>query len=239
MAETKVQPSPNRLANLPEKPLPMGRISYEQFLEWAEEDTHAEWVDGEIVMPSPASYKHQNIKGFLETAIRLFVEAYDLGIVLSAGFQMKLPGETGSGREPDLLFVAKTRMAQIQTTYLQGPADLAVEIISPESVERDRQTKFAEYAEGGVPEYWLIDPTTDQATFYRLDKNNQYQAITPDGEGRYNSQALPGFWLRAEWLWQTPLPHIEEVMLDIGGETYFHRQMEKFQKRGFLPPNPL
>lgn len=46
----------------------------------------------------------------------------------------------------------------MKETYLDGPADLVVGIVSPDSVGRDRGEKFYEYAQGGVPEYWLIDP---------------------------------------------------------------------------------
>ena len=44
---------------------PPGLISFEAFLEWMDEDTHTEWVDGEIIMTSPASAEHQDIKVFL------------------------------------------------------------------------------------------------------------------------------------------------------------------------------
>lgn len=40
--------------HLPDKPLPTGPyISYDEFFEWADEDTLAEWVDGRIEMSSP------------------------------------------------------------------------------------------------------------------------------------------------------------------------------------------
>jgi hypothetical protein len=34
------------------------KLSYEEFLDWCDEDTLAEWVDGEIIMYSPASLIH-------------------------------------------------------------------------------------------------------------------------------------------------------------------------------------
>lgn len=216
---------------------PDGKISYTAFLEWADEDTHAEWVDGEIEMSSPASYQHQDIKGFLESVMRSFVEANDLGQILSAGFQMKLPGKKGSGREPDVMFIAKANLGLLQKTYLDGPADLAIEIISPESQERDRVEKFKEYAIGGVLEYWLIDQERQEAQFFQLDVNNQYQTITPDSEGKYFSQSLPGFWLQMNWLWMSPKPQIDNVLYDIDPEGHARRQIEQLQNRGFLP-NP-
>ena len=190
------------------------KMTYEEFLAWADEDTLAEWVDGEVVMTSPASYRHQDVRGFLEAVLRPFVEERKLGIVQSAPFQMKLPG---SGREPDLLFVAARHLDRLRRTYLDGPADLVVEVLSPESAGRDRGEKFYEYAVGGVPEYWLIDPDAQWAVFYQLGEFGLYEQTLTGREGLYRSAAIPGFWLRVEWLWQEPLPSALHVLSEIAG----------------------
>jgi len=188
------------LAVLEETTMPE-QMTYQEFLNWADEDTLAEWVNGEIVMTSPASRIHQLIGLFLGGVIRSYVEERALGQVIIAPFQMKL---ATSGREPDLLFIATENLSRLRKTYLDGPADLAVEIISPESVGRDRGTKFYEYEEAGIPEYWLIDPLREQAEFYRLDEQGHYSLVSPDAEGIYRSETTPGFWLRVDWLWQPP-----------------------------------
>ena len=100
----------------------------------------------------------------------------------------------------------------MRNTYLDGPADLAVEIISPESRARDQGDKFYEYEQGGVPEYWLIDPVREQAEFYQRSANGFYLPVAPDAQGRYHSAALPGLWLEVGWLWQTPLPPLLNVL---------------------------
>jgi Uma2 family endonuclease len=110
-------------------------LTYEAFLDWAGEDTSAEWIDGEVVTYSPASKQHQSIAAFRVKLMGTFAEQHDLGIVLSAPFQMKLEH---SGREPDLLLVAREHLDQLKETYLDGPADLVVEIVSPESAGRNR-----------------------------------------------------------------------------------------------------
>jgi len=205
-------------------------MTYEEFLAWADEDTLAEWVDGEVVMYSPASRRHQSIADFLVSVMRIFVEQRDLGMVLSAPFQMKLE----QGREPDLLFVASEHLDRLKETYLDGPADLVVEIISPESVARDRGEKFYEYAQGSVREYWLIDPQVKWIEFYRLGEAGFYEVVFSGREGVYHSEVLPGFWLRVEWLWQEPLPAVEDVLLEVGGDAYAHRWIERLRRRGFL-----
>ena len=190
---------------------PHAKLSYEEFLAWADEDTLAEWVDGAISMASPASKVHQDIAGLLHSVLRAFIEQHNLGLVLSAPFQMKLE----HGREPDLLFIAAEHLDRLKETYLDGPADLVVEIVSPESAARDRGDKYYEYEAGGVPEYWLIDPQRQRAEFYRL-QDDLFRLVQPDAEGVYRSAVVPGLWLRVAWLWQEPLPPVLDVLRELG-----------------------
>lgn len=187
------------------------RMTYEQFLDWADEDTYAEWVDGKVERMSPASVRHQDISLFLARVVAEFVDEADAGKVLTAPFQMKLEA-LRRGREPDLLFVTKDRLTLLKGSFLDGPADLAVEIISPESALRDRGAKYAEYEAGGVREYWIIDADAHRADFFVLDADGRYQRAREDAESRYESVLLPGFWINLSWLWQTPLPSVRQVL---------------------------
>ena len=95
---------------------------------------------------------------------------------------------------------------------MEGPADLVVEIISPESRARDRGDKFYEYEQGGIPEYWLIDPVRQQAEFYQLGADGISRPAPIDDQGRYHSAALPGLWLQVSWLWEMPLPPLLSIL---------------------------
>jgi Uma2 family endonuclease len=176
------------------------KMTYEEFLAWADEDILAEWVSGEAFMTSPASDRHQNLMSFLDSLLRLYVEENELGIVRTAPFQVKLE----HGREPDLLFLSNAHLDRLKDNRVDGPPDLIVEIVSPESVAGDRGEKFEEYARGGVSEYWLIDPQVRWAAIYHLDEAGRYQPGFTGSEGIFQSRVLPGFWARAEWLWQPP-----------------------------------
>ncbi|WP_448595448.1 Uma2 family endonuclease [Thermoflexus hugenholtzii] len=206
-------------------------VPYEEFLARADEDTLAEWVQVEIHPYSPASRSHQDIAGFLYGLLRAYVERHRLGVVLPAPFQMKL---SRSGREPDLLFVAQEHLHRLHPTHLEGPADLVVEIVSPESAPRDRGEKFYEYQEAGIPEYWLIDPQSQWAEFYQRNERGRFQHAPPDPQGIYRSQVIPGFWLRVDWLWQDPLPSVDMILLEIGGEAYARRLIERIREQGWL-----
>jgi Uma2 family endonuclease len=200
--------------SIPRTP-PAGPVTFEEFLAWCDEDTHAEWVDGAIIMMSPASDHHQDLVEFLITILRLFNESQQAGWVRVAPFIMRTSVRP-SGREPDILFVTKERMHLIQPTFLDGPADLIVEIVSPESIGRDRGDKFVEYEAAGIREYWLIDPLRQQAEFYQLDDKGLYRAAAIDADGIYRSSVLAGFWLHVAWLWQHPLPPVLSVLRELG-----------------------
>jgi Uma2 family endonuclease len=189
---------------------PPAPVSFEEFLAWADEDTRAEWVDGKVVPMSPANRAHQDLLFFLARLVVAHVEARRLGWVYFAPFLMRLPTRP-SGREPDLLFVANEHADRLRDTFLDGPADLVVEVASPESAARDRGEKFLEYEAAGVPEYWLIDPLREEAGFYRLGADGRYRLAPLDADGWYHSTVLPGFRLRPDWLWQHPLPPLAEV----------------------------
>ncbi len=190
-----------------------GKLSYEDFLVQYD-GKHAEWVNGEAIMTPAASAKHQDIGSFLESLLRTYVESQNLGRLLRSPFQMKV-GSDLPGREPDLLFVASVNLDRLKSTYLDGPADVAIEIISPESINRDRGEKFVEYESAGVLEYWLLDPIREQADFYRLGADDRYHPVLPDDEGIYRSEVVKGFWLRVSWLWQEPMPPILEAWKEL------------------------
>lgn len=193
-----------KTADLPPK-LP----TFEAFIEWVDEDVSAEWINGDVIFMSPVSLQHQLIVGFLNLVVGLFVEKQGLGVVVTAPFKMKLKNY---GPEPDLLFVAGNNKKRLKETYLNGPADMVVEVISPESIGRDRGEKFLAYEEAGIPEYWLLDPAREQAEFYQLDANGRYQLIPIDANGRYQSRILPGLWLQTSWLWAVPLPSTVDIL---------------------------
>jgi len=191
--------------------LPAQTMTYEEFLDWADEDTYAEWVDGKVELMSPASVEHQDISLFLSRLFAEFADQQDAGKLLVAPFQMRL-SNVRRGREPDLLFVLKENTGRLQRSYLDGPADLVIEIISPESVLRDRGAKYAEYEAGGVREYWIVDNLSHRADFFVLDGEGRYQRASPDTEGKYESAVLPGFWINVGWLWQSPLPSVRSAL---------------------------
>jgi len=140
---------------------------------WAEEDyLHldtnrlVEFSDGNIeVLPMPSD-KHQSIVFFLSALFGAFAKKVG-GKVLFAPLRLRLwPDKI---REPDLVFLADASDPRRQNAYWTG-ADLVVEVVSPDDPARDLVTKRSEYAQAGIPEYWIVDPQTETITVLRLEE---------------------------------------------------------------------
>ena len=168
---------------------------------WSEEEYFAlpgdglvEYSHGRIeVLPMP-SESHQLLVLFLYRTLLQFITRAAPGTVLVAPLRVQLwPGKY---REPDLVFMLREHAARRGERYWRG-ADLVMEVISPDDPLRDTVTKRREYAEAGIPEYWLIDPVAETVTVFVLETSGQPYRIA--GEFRRGEQAgsslLDGFTL--------------------------------------------
>jgi Uma2 family endonuclease len=193
-------------------------MSYEEYSAWAAETVQAEWVNGEVILSMPPKKRHQDLSAFLTSLLLMFARLFRLGTVLAAPFEMRATPD-GPAREPDLLFVSREHLERLTEQRLSGPADLVIEVISDESVTRDRAEKFYEYQAAGITEYWLIDPrpARERMDFYVLDPQGRYRAMPLDAEGRYHSTVLTGFWLREAWVLTSEPPDPLQALAQIVG----------------------
>jgi Uma2 family endonuclease len=78
------------------------------------------------------------------------------------------PEATAVAGSQRMTFVAKANASRLTEKRLEGPADLVIEVVSDDSVERDYDEKFIEYQDCGVQEYWIVDPRPrrNRALFY-------------------------------------------------------------------------
>jgi Uma2 family endonuclease len=90
-----------------------------------------------------------------------------------------------NGLTPDLIFIDPSRLANLHDYYLDGPPALAIEITLAGSADLDRQLKRQLYEAASLPEYWLIEPDPPHITFYHLEAEGRYHALTVDRQGRY------------------------------------------------------
>lgn len=184
-------------------------MTYPEFLEQYNDGQHLEWINGEVVEKPPIGENHDRLDLFLLRLLGEFLEHHPLGELRHDPFNMKT-GPDLPGRAPDILFVSNKNLKRLKKTYLQGPADLAIEIVSPGSRAIDRGDKYYEYEQGGVSEYWLIDPHRKSAEFYRLDKKRRYHPSPADSHGIYHAAMISGLWIKESWLWY-PFPVLSTI----------------------------
>jgi Uma2 family endonuclease len=135
-----------------------GRWDEEQYL-WLTDHTNRliEFTDGYIeVLPRPTD-NHQAILELLFLVFRTFLQPLG-GKVRFAPLRLRI--RSRKFREPDLLLVRSAADPRRQNRYWQG-ADLVLEVVSPDKPERDLVEKRGDYAEAGVPEYWIANPQTE------------------------------------------------------------------------------
>ena len=192
------------------------RLSEEEFVVWATSDIRAEWVDGEVIVMSPALFRHGELNLWLAHLLDIYVRHHKLGKVVGQEFMVRLQWGRVSRRVPDLLFISQARLAQIQTNHLEGPPDLAVEIVSPESAARDWRVKFHEYEAAGVGEYWIIDPLNHILEASVRNAAGNFEKIPVAEDGILRSAVVSGFWIKPEWLWQEELPNPLVCLRELG-----------------------
>lgn len=189
-------------------------MTFEEYLKAynSVEGVRTEWVNGKVeVYQVSNNIKHQKLIGLLYLLLYHFLSRRAIGQVLLAGVPMKIE-EIQHAREPDLLVILNEHSIRIKETYLDGVADIVIEIVSPESDERDHGKKFVEYEAAGVPEYWLLDPIRSETYVYTLGADGRYRLTARDAQGRLVSAVLPGFALDPELLWRETLPSGAEVI---------------------------
>lgn len=149
-----------------------------------------EFSDGHIeVLPMP-TMAHQLMVMFLSDLLRAFAQRGSAGTTLIAPFRVRL--RPGRFREPDIMFMKTTNAARMGNEYWDG-ADLVVEIVSDDDRRRDLEVKRFEYAEAGIPEYWIVDPQRGEVTVLKLlaDRYDVAGVYTPGQQA--HSLLLPGF----------------------------------------------
>ncbi|HQU43811.1 MAG TPA: Uma2 family endonuclease, partial [Pirellulales bacterium] len=88
MASIQHDVGPTELAVV--QPHPGRTMTEEEFIAWCDEDTRAEWVDGEVIVMSPASWIHVKLSRFLTSLLGDFVDARSLGDVGGTEFSVRL-----------------------------------------------------------------------------------------------------------------------------------------------------
>jgi Uma2 family endonuclease len=184
-------------------------VTFDDFCLLVGDGQKADLIDGVIYMASPDNTAVNRLNVWLSTLMWMFAQQHDLGNVYASRVAFRL--DDMNSPEPDIGFVRKRRLHLVKRGSVDGPPDLAVEVVSPDSVERDYGKKRELYEQFGVEEYWIVDELEQRVTLLRRQKSGRFREVRSK-QGRLESHVLPGFYLRSEWCWQDPLPSVKQLL---------------------------
>ena len=186
------------------------RISVEDFCHLVPDGQKADLIDGIIYMASPDSRRANKLTGFVYRLLQDYVDARGIGgDVFFSRYACRL-GKFHAP-EPDVGYVRPERVGLAEEGGLRGAPDIAVEIVSRESRDRDYGDKRQLYEEAGVAEYWIIDSIQKRAEFLVLNEG-RYQLAALEQNRLFRSRALSGFWIDVDWLPANPLPRASRCL---------------------------
>lgn len=178
----------------------------EDFFAITDEDLKCEYVDGELIVHSPATLRHEDVAGFLLMLVRDHVSRGSLGYVWGGNAVVQL--NDSRCFSPDISYLKRSNAARIQNERVVGPVDLAVEVLSKSTRKYDRGEKLQAYQQGRIPEIWLVDP--DETRFEAFTLHGETYQKTELRAGDWKSTVPPGLRLDVSWLWRKELPSLDE-----------------------------
>ncbi|MFB9674467.1 Uma2 family endonuclease [Streptosporangium vulgare] len=148
---------------------------------------HVELIDGSLIMMSPQTAFHMLMLRLLERGI---TPPDGLAVVR----EMTVTLGMRQRPEPDIMVVASSALTSLRTTSFK-PEDvhLVVEVVSPESLERDRTTKPIKYSDAGIRHLWRVEQEDDRPVVYTFELEPAVKAYVPTGIHRGRLKTDVGF----------------------------------------------
>ena len=166
------------------------RARREKFYQEITEDMKAEFINGEVILHSPAREKHLAVRDHLSDLLRAYVRTRNLELVRGEKALCVFPR---NDYEPDVCFFGLEKARQITPDLLRFPIpDFIAEVLSPSTEDKDRGEKLQDYAAHGVREYWIIDPDAEILEQY-LAHESGYRLALKSGSGEVCSVVIPDF----------------------------------------------
>lgn len=165
-----------------------------------EDGNRYEVIDGALSMTPPPLWAHQYGLGNLYLRVGNHVYRQGLGKIVVAPVGVVLDEE--NGLQPDIVFISSERLHIIAERGIEGAPDLVVEVLSPSTRARDRGIKMRRYAAGGVPHYWILDPSSRSLEPYRLGEHG-YELTGTYGPGdTFRPDLFPGLEIPIDDIWR-------------------------------------
>ena len=170
------------------------KLTYDDYVHFPEDGKRHELIDGEHVVTPTPNRTHQAVSGNLFGLIWSHLQQHPTGRIFCAPFDVIL--SDFDVVEPDLLYISRQRLTEIETSpWVRGAPNLVVEIGSPSTRKRDATVKRRLYERFGVEEYWVVDPELDTIYVYRR-RHERYERtaeLTLEAGDVLTTPLLPGF----------------------------------------------
>lgn len=180
-------------------PPAQGHWTYADYQRLPDDGRRYEIIRGVLYVTNAPNVDHQYTVTALGAKFYVFATEHKLGHVFVAPCEVHL-SEESKPVQPDIFFIQQDRLPKRRSPFFAGAPDLIVEVISPGSIRLDRVTKFTEYEQTGVAEYWIVDPQARIIEVYVLS-NGEYGLLgTFKDEELVQSQVLAGISIVASTL---------------------------------------
>ncbi|MEU1277909.1 Uma2 family endonuclease [Streptomyces sp. NPDC005805] len=138
---------------------------------------HTELIDGSLVFVSPQTLFHSRAVDFFTWQLHALAPE-DFEVVR----EFTIDVDRQNRPEPDVVVVPEHVIQDPeQTRFPAQTVLLAIEVVSPESLTRDRETKPLKYARAKIPHYWRVENEAGKAVVYVFDLEPSTGVYTPTG----------------------------------------------------------
>jgi len=199
-------------------------VDYETYRVLVHDGEKADLIDGVIYMASPDTKLSNTLNLFLANLLDGYTTARNIeGFVFLSRFSCKITDYRAP--EPDVGYVRPERGHLVDERHMVGGPDIAIEIVSRDSRQRDYGEKRDLYEDAGVSEYWIIDPLQSRVEFLGL-KDGKFSLLPLEDNRIFHCTVIPGFWLDVNWLLAKPVPRAYRCL-----EAILAKPKKKTQKR--------
>ncbi|NEC08760.1 Uma2 family endonuclease [Streptomyces sp. SID7909] len=138
---------------------------------------HTELIDGSLVFACPQTVFHSRAVSFFSGHL---LSSAPPGLESVARFTIDI--DRSNRPEPDIVVVRADAVESLrQTRFPASSVLLAIEVVSDDSVTRDRETKPVKYARAKIPHYWRVEEQNGRTVVYVFELEPTTGAYTSTG----------------------------------------------------------
>jgi Uma2 family endonuclease len=163
------------------------RMTASEFFQLPETNTPTELIDGKLIMSAPPVPLHQRLN---RRFVILLDDLIPDGEIFYAPIGVYFDAENIP--EPDIVWVSENSKCVVGDKVLEGPPELIIEIFSPGTATRDKREKYQLYERYGVPEYWMVDPISQDVQVYIWQDGKYFRHGVYGVDDSFESPVLGG-----------------------------------------------